>query len=311
VENSKILKVSIALVTTIVFWASAFVGIRVALNDFSPSHLALLRFLFASVAMLMLAPLMKIRLLDKRDVPMVFLAGFIGITCYNLLLNAGEQTVTAASASLLVNTVPIWTTILAQLFLSERTGRYGYFGMLICFAGAAIIIFAEGDGLSLNIGAVMVMLAAVSQAAYFILQKPLLRKYNSFEFTAYAIWFGTLALLPFGTGLMPAIGNASAEGFFAAVFLGICPAAIAYITWGYALANLPAGRAASFLYFVPVVAVLIGWLWLSEMPSAYAMVGGVIVLFGVFVINARRWPPIFDIISWARIQRATKKKQAK
>ena len=81
---------------------------------------------------------------------------------------------------------------------------------------------------------------------------------------------------------------ASKEGFWAAVYLGIVPSLIAYASWAVALSRLPASRASNFLYCVPPVATLIGFIWLGEVPGLLGIIGGVLALAGVAIVNLRR-----------------------
>src|SRR4051794_14124719 len=91
--------VMVAIATTLLLWASAFVGIRAGLEAYSPTHLALLRYVSASFVLLLYFYSGKTRLPDKRDLPRILLMGFVGITIYNLALNFGELSVTAGAAS--------------------------------------------------------------------------------------------------------------------------------------------------------------------------------------------------------------------
>ena len=279
--------VGIAVAITVVLWASAFAGIRAALVGYSPTHLAFLRFLVASIALGLYALVARKPLPRLRDVPGFLVLGGIGISLYNVALNAGEQQVSAGSASLLVNTAPIWTALLAGLALQERLPRWGWVGIGVSFAGALVIAASEGSGLQMNGGAFLILLAALAQSAYFVLQKPYLSRYHPIEVTTYAIWAGTVWLLPFAFGLYAQIQRAPLEATVAVIYLGIFPAAIAYIAWAYVLAKFPAGRAASFLYAVPVVAFIIAWFWLGEQPQPLTLVGGALALIGVVIVNTK------------------------
>jgi drug/metabolite transporter (DMT)-like permease len=225
------------------------------------------------------------RLPRPRDLPGIALTGLIGITLYNLALNAGERSVTAGAASLLVNTAPIWTALLSAAFLGERLRGWAWLGMALSFGGAATIAMGERGGVGLNAGAGLVLLAALALSVYFVLLKPYLATYRPVEFAAYAIWFGTLGLLPFAPGLVGAVRAAPLPATLAVIFLGIGPAALAYATWAAVLARVPAARAASTLYLVPGVALLIGWLWLGEAPGPLSLLGGAIAIAGVVIVT--------------------------
>ena len=77
-------------------------------------------------------------------------------------------------------------------------------------------------------------------------------------------------------------------GTHAALYLGIVPSLIAYATWTIVLSRFPAARAANFMYCVPPVATLMGFLWLGETPALIGIVGGALALGGVVVVNLRR-----------------------
>jgi drug/metabolite transporter (DMT)-like permease len=271
--------------TTIIFWGSAFAAIRAGLEGYSPAHLAVLRFLVASLVLLVYALLTHMRLPPRQDLPVFFLLGFLGFTFYNLALNTGEQNIPAGPAALLIQTVPIWTVLLATLFLGERLRPWGWLGIAISFSGALVIALSKGQGFQLSWGAALILMAAISSSLYIIIQKRTLVRFRPVEITTYAIWAGTLLLLPFAFGLVEAVQAAPLHSTLAVVYLGIGPAALAYATWAYVLSRLPAGRASSLLYGVPVMAFLVAWVWLGEAPTAIDLVGGALALGGVVVVN--------------------------
>ncbi len=268
-------------------WASAFAAIRAALDGYTPGHLTLLRFLVASVVIAGYGLVTRLRLPRSRDLPSIALAGFLGITIYHTTLNYGEVTVTAGSASLLVNTAPVFTALLATGFLGERLRRWGWAGIAVSFLGAALIGFGESAGLDFDPGALLLIASALSFSLYAILQRPYLSRYTPIEFTACAIWAGTLPLLAYLPGIARDVRSAPLEATLAVVYLGVFPSAVAYITWARVLSRMPASSAASFLYLVSPLTIPIAWAWLGEVPSAVSLVGGVLALLGVVIVNTR------------------------
>ena len=281
------LLVPVLLGLTIFFWASAFAGIRAGLEFYGPGHVALLRLGIASLVLGIYAVAVRMPLPDLKDLPAIALAGFLAFTVYHTSLSFGEVTVSAGPASLLVNTAPIFTALLATAFLGERLKVLGWAGMIISFCGAALIALGEGQGFAPAPGAFIILLAAVSVSIYLIIQRPYLRKYGALNFTAYALWAGTLFTLVFLPGLVSELEAAPPEVTLAMVYLGVFPTAVAYVTYAYVNSVMPASRAVSFLYLVPALAFLIAWVWLGEVPGILSVVGGGIVLSGVILVNTR------------------------
>jgi len=278
-------RVALAISFTLIFWASAFAGIKVGLVGYSPGSLVLLRFLTASVVLLMYAIITRMPLPEKRDIPMLLFLGFIGITIYHLALTFGEVKVTAGSASLLIASAPIFTAILAIFILKERISVWGWIGVLLSFVGIGLVVKGEGGGVSFEPAAFLIILAAVSTSFFFVLQKPYLKKYSPLRFTAYAIWSGTLFQLVFLSGLAQSIKDAPVESTLAVVYMGVFPAALAYISWAYVLSHIPASIAGSYLYLSPVLAIFIAWIWLEEIPAFLSLAGGFLALIGVVIVN--------------------------
>lgn len=274
-----------ALSITIFCWSSAFVGIRIGLHGYSPTHLALLRYLTASLVLALFAGVKRMPLPHWRDIPGLALAGVVGIAVYNVALNTGEISVPAGISSFLVGTAPIFTAGLSLVLLRERLRVWGWIGILVCVLGSLLITLSAGEGLHFSPGTLFVLCAALAHSLYFVLQKPYLARYSALQCTTYAIWIGTLMLLFFSPGLVANIRTASWSETAAAVYLGIFPAALGYVSWGYVLARIPTTHAASFLYLLPVVTLGIAWFWLGEWPTWLALSGGVIAISGVILVN--------------------------
>jgi drug/metabolite transporter (DMT)-like permease len=277
---------------TVLLWASAFPAITVAVRGLGPAGLAVARLAVASAALALAAPWMGVRRPKLGDLPLIALCGLAGMTGYQLLLNAGERVVPAGTASLLVATAPVYASLLAVAFLGERASRrhrasQHWGGSAVALAGTALI--AASHGLGFGVSALIVLAAAVLQAIFHTAQKPLLARYTGFEVTAYAMWAGTVFVLPWTGSLLRALWGPGAHAGGAvigsAVFLGLAPSAAGFVLWAYAMARADVGRVTVSLYLVPAAAIGISLVWLGQVPGPAELIGGAIALAGVLLAS--------------------------
>ncbi len=289
IQGSEKILALVAVTLTVIFWASSFVGIRIGLVGYTPGALALLRYGVASICMLILYFLQDKRSrITGRDLLLLVLLGIIGFGVYNVTLNIGELTVPAGIASFIVSLIPVGITILAVIFLGERLSVLATIGVLVSISGIVVIAIGEHAGMKFDIGVVYVLIATISGSIYSVAQKAFCRKYRAIEITAIAMWGGTLAMMVYLPQLIHQLPHAPAAATYAAIYMGIFPAAIAYVAWTYALSKMPASYAASYLYFLPIVTTLLGFLFLAEVPAALSLVGGFIALAGAVVVGRAR-----------------------
>lgn len=288
-KSIEALKINGGLFFAIVLWASAFVGIRIGLTSYSAGSLALFRFLIASACMAIIYR----RQSNSQKIPWsvrlkLGLLGVVGIGVYNTCLNYGEITVSAGIASFVIGLSPVLTILFSVIFLAERPTRTVYMGILISLAGLILMLVAGRDGAVVSYGVLIIFIAALVSGFYSLLQKPFLQHYHPVAVTAWIIWGGTLSLMVFMPALWNEIVVANAHATWAIIYLGIFPAAIAYLAWSYVLKALAASKACVYLYAMPVISSLLGFILLHEQPSNLSLCGGVLAMLGAFYASRPR-----------------------
>ncbi|MEZ0168781.1 DMT family transporter [Microvirga sp. TS319] len=277
-----------AVIVTILAWASAFPAIRAGLQAFGPIELGALRFAIAAVPAAVFLAVMRPAWPTLPDVLRLMVGGFLFVALYTALLNMGEKTVSAGAASFIINTNPIITAGLAMLMLGERFSLRAWLGTALSFAGIGLIALGEGQGMRLDAGALLILGAALCTSVTTVVQKPLFARHKPLTVSAWNMVLGALFLSPWLPSAESEFAVAPASGIQAMIYLGLVSSLVAYGTWAVALSRLPASRASNFMYCVPPVATLLGFLWLGEMPTVLGAIGGIMALIGVAVVNLRR-----------------------
>jgi drug/metabolite transporter (DMT)-like permease len=276
-----------AALVTVTLWGSAFVGIRAAGQFISPGGLAVGRLLISTAALGAVALFRREPLPQRRDLVGIALYGVLWLGVYSVALNAAERLVDAGTAAMLIASGPIVIALLGGLFLGEGFPRNLFLGSALAFGGSVLIGFATAHGG--NRKASGILLCAVAVLAYcvaVVVQKRVLRRVSSFQVTLLGSGAATLACLPFLPALVGDVARSHLAAIGWVIYLGALPTALGFMTWTFALRRSSAGRAGSFLYLVPVVAIVLGWALLREVPAWLAIAGGLLSLAGVFL--ARR-----------------------
>ena len=282
----------LAVAITVVAWASAFVVIRYAANDISPGALSLGRLLVASLALSAMMLGRRLVRMSIRECALTALVGIAWFAVYSVALNAGEQHVDAGTASMLIQFAPILIGVLAGILLGEGFPRMLVIGGLVAFAGTLIIGFATSTGEADLAGVLLVLLSATVYSIAMVAQKVVLRRIPALQVTWLACLIGTVACLPFAGGLVRDLSVAPTPQILGVVYLGLVPTALAFSTWAYALSHTSAGKLGVTTFVVPPITILLGWLFLSEVPPMLAILGGALSLIGVAIARRPSGPRV-------------------
>ena len=283
-NKQQTIKSTAAALTAVFLWASAFPAVRYTFNYYSPESVMLQRFIVASLTLAVISLIKKTRLPEKKDLPLFMFAGFIGIFLYMLLFNFGTSTVNSGVSSFLISSAPVHMTLLSILFLKEKVRLVSWVGIFISLGGLALVASSQMEGFTMNIGVVLLLAASIFTSGFSIMQRKLMQKYTPLEATTYPVFFGTLCMFVFLPTLITDFINAPITARLMPVYLGIFPAAIAYLSWSYALSKAKStANVAMFVYLIPFVATLLAFVWLGETIAPITFFGGIVIIFGMLI----------------------------
>ncbi|WP_456256494.1 DMT family transporter [Pseudomonas iridis] len=282
------LKMLLAMAFVVGCWAYSPTGIHVGLQAYDPGHLALLRFLLASVFMAVIAAFKGLQLPRVRDVPLLFALGFFAVSLHHVALNIGQQSVSAGASSVLAQSSPLFSTLLARFVFKDQISVWRWGCVLLGLVGVAIVVSGDRGVREIDAHGLLILLAAVSWSIYFALQKHHARRYDGLSLTCYAVWSGTLLLLIYLPGLSDAVMKAPLRVQWAVLALGVFPSALAYLAWGFVLRHVDLSRATMTLYLIPPTAMGIASVGLGERPTLLMLAGSAVVLVSVLALNLER-----------------------
>lgn len=271
-----------AFAVTIILWGSAFPFIKLALQDFQATHLSALRLVIASVILLLIGAIKRVPLPDIQDVPLLMLLGVCGFAVYHTALSIGEYYVSAGIASLLVSTTPIFSALLATTFLQTTFSKFAWLGSIIALLGVALISLGDSEQLKAYlIGIILILFASFGESIYFTFQQPLLEKYGFMSLTVYTMFASSLSMLVWLPGSLDDLQSAHVHAVLAVLYLAIGPTVIPYLALAYTIQKVGVSDATISLYLTPVVSLVFAYLMLGEIPTIFAIIGGVVTLIGV------------------------------
>lgn len=272
-------------IITIIFWAMAFVFTRLGLQYFDVYTLSFLRYLSASLTLIVIICFMKINKPKKEDFITYFLSGAIGFFIYVILFTKGTGMVNSATSSVVIAMVPVFTALLASFFYHEKLKTYQWMAIVIEFIGILVLTLMNST-FSVNEGILWLLVAALCLATYNLLQRKLTKKYTAIEASTYSIFVGTLCLCIFLPSSIEITMKAPLEYIIYVLILGIFSSAIAYIAWAKAISLAEKTTYVSnYMFVTPFLTTILGFIMINEKPDKSTLLGGAIILSGLFIFN--------------------------
>jgi drug/metabolite transporter (DMT)-like permease len=215
--------------------------------------------------------------------------GLVGVGANNVAFTFGVSMTTASETALIYAAVPIWGILLGLALGLERPTPWGILGVCLAFAGVAIVVYGGLTGNTSLLGDLLVVVATVCWGSYAVLSLPLLRRYSPLVVASHTMLFGGLGALPLALpGLLEAGWTEASRGAWGALaYSTLLVAAFGFWAWQRGVSQVGANRVLVYQYLITLVGVTAGVLLLGESLTANKVLGGAVILLGVYLARRR------------------------
>ena len=275
-------------------WGSSFLWIKIAVQEVDPFTLVSWRLLFGTLGMVAVIIWKRPSFPPQRSIWLALaVLGIINTALPFVLISWGEKSIDSAVASVLNSTVPLFTLVIAHLFLHDEpiTARKAV-GLLIGFAGVLVLMARDLEIGSLRagvLGQAAVLLAAVSYASASVFARRTMREVSPLVPAVVPMACADAVVWSMATqvgepGRLPALPIT----WVALLWLGLLGSCVAYLLFYHLLHSVGATRAVMVTYVFPVVGVALGVLFLNELTDWHLLAGAALVIASIAVVN---WKP--------------------
>lgn len=272
-------------IITIIFWSLANVLTRLSLHYFSAFSLGFFRYSIASCALIIFALVTKMKVPNKADLKWFVLAGFLGFFLYMIAFNKGCETVSSATSSVMLATVPVITSLLSRFIYKEKLSVIKWASIAVEFSGVIVLTLMEGV-FTFNPGLLWLVGAALLLSVYNLLQRKITKKYSGLQASTFGIFSGTIMLAIFLPSTVEQVRIGPPVAFLYVAILGVFTSAVAYAAWAQAFKKAKnAASVSNYMFVTPFLASLMGYLLAGEKPDSATIIGGGIILLGLFAFN--------------------------
>ena len=281
---------SFVLIFVSLVWAGSFIVVKNITEEIDPIDLGFLRYLVATPIMVLILFIRnKDIVIPKKELPLLSVLGLTGVTLLYVFQFIGIKYTNASTASVLINTNPIFIAILSVIFLKEFFSKKKIFGVLLSFLGVIIILYAR---LSIEIftidniffiGSILMLLSAFCWAIYSVVGKHLISSYDTLTVTTYAFLLGTIFYIPFVIpNIFTSIQNVTSNGWLSILYLALFCSVFGYLGWYYALKKTDASKAAVYLNLIPLFTIIMSFFY-GENITIFFLIGAILIIYGVYI----------------------------
>ena len=287
-------KLYIAYALLSVIWGTTWYALKVSLNEgMVPSYAVGIRFLFGGLIFWIIMLIRREKLpLNKRAISIYLQFGLFNFGISYVLTYWGTQYVYSNLASILWASFPIITSVMAHFYLpSERLNKRKSISLLLGIIGTVLIISQSENlgGNNVGIGVIVILLAVLVASWPNAYLKKYKNEVNTFQLNAMSQSLGGIFLFTFAIFTEP--GQAmiwTKTNLFATAYLIVFGSVITFSLYCWLFSYLSLSQITYVAFFPPILAIIIGWIFLGEQLSFLILLGASLIIFGALLVNYKR-----------------------
>ena len=275
------------LLLMVCFWGANLAVIKVALQHFDPLAFNCVRFILASLAMMILYRKIFRDRIDRKDLLKMLGLGVLGNTIYQLFFIHGVAFSNVSHVAILLGVTPIFTASISTFLGIERVSKLLWLGILLSFSGVVLIVFGGGGfdrgNWQIILGDAFVFLASVAWAVYTTFSQDLIRRYSSQHYILYTMLFGTLFLIPVSARALiqqkwHVLGP---YDWIALMYSSMFALVFGYSAWYYGVQRIGSTRTSVYSNLTPVAGLMVGMLFMHDKLASLQWMGVAVIFFGL------------------------------
>ena len=291
--DKRILGLLAALLATSIFGFNHTIAKELMPDVLSPNALLYCRVFGAAVLFWFISFFLKWEKVEIKDFKLIVICAFFGMGLNMITSLHGLYNSTPINSAIITTLAPIFIFLISVILIKEKITNRKYLGVFIGFCGTLTLILLNEKSVinapNINLGNFYFFINSLSYALYFVLVKPLTKKYNMITIMKWLFLFSIFINMPFGLIEFSQINwfEISETSLLKVSYVVICTTFLVYLLNLYALRNLKASTVGMFIYLQPVIGILFA-IYRGADKLTLADISSVLLVFtGVYLVSKK------------------------
>ena len=291
--NKRTIALFAAFVATSIFGFNHTIAKELMPDVLSPNALLYCRVVGAAISFWFISLFLKNEKIEIKDFKLIIICAFFGMGLNMITSLNGLYNSTPINSAIITTIAPIFIFIISVIFLKERITKIKYFGVFIGFIGTLTLILlnekSAANAPNINLGNFYFFINSLSYAIYFVLVKPLTKKYNMITIMKWLFLFSIIINMPFGLLEFSEIRwvEISGSSLIKISYVVFCTTFLVYLLNLYALKNLKASTVGMFIYLQPVIGILFAIYRGADKLTVADATSVLLVFIGVYLVSKK------------------------